>query len=171
VGYRLQNLVFFSHTFVETKLMALRLTLISVRPSATHQTLQDDQVAEYLKRCGRDLPSAAKVFRTEKLLLAWVSAERGSGALDLWLADLGGKTLTSEQFAERLRAVRDSGTRHLILGIGPADGWSDEARKAAQLRFSLGAMTLPHELARLIVAEQIYRAVTILQGHPYHLGH
>jgi 23S rRNA (pseudouridine1915-N3)-methyltransferase len=151
--------------------MGLRLTLISVRPSASHQTLQDDQVAEYLKRCGRDLPSASKVFRTEKLLLEWVATERSGGALDLWLADLGGKNLTSEQFAERLRAVRDGGTRHLVVGIGPADGWSDAARKSAELRISLGSMTLPHELARLIVAEQLYRAVTILQGHPYHTGH
>jgi 23S rRNA (pseudouridine1915-N3)-methyltransferase len=151
--------------------MALRLTLLSVRPGATHQAVQDDLVGEYLKRCGRDLPAAAKVFRTEKLLMEWVSAERSGGALDLWLADLGGKTLTSEQFAERVRVIRDGGTRHLVVGIGPANGWSDATRSLAELRFSLSAMTLPHELARLMVAEQLYRAVTILQGHPYHLGH
>ncbi len=151
--------------------MALRLTLISVRPGATHNNPHDASVTEYLTRCGRDLPSTAKVFRTEKLLLDWVAGERDAGALALWLADLGGRVFTSEQFADRLRNIRDGGTRHLVVAIGPADGWSDAARKAADLRLSLSVMTLPHELARLILAEQLYRAVTILQGHPYHIGH
>jgi 23S rRNA (pseudouridine1915-N3)-methyltransferase len=151
--------------------MALKLSVISVRPGAAHHAPLDAMVTEYLKRCGRDLPSTARVFRTEKLLLDWVGAERAAGAAALWLADLGGSNLTSEQLATRLGTVRDSATRHLMVGIGPADGWSDAARKAAELRLSLSAMTLPHELARLILAEQIYRAVTILQGHPYHLGH
>ncbi len=79
--------------------------------------------------------------------------------------------MTTEQFAERVRLTRDGGLRHLLLAIGPADGWSAAARKAADLRLSLGAMTLPHELAALVLAEQIYRVSTILQGHPYHLGH
>jgi 23S rRNA (pseudouridine1915-N3)-methyltransferase len=131
----------------------------------------DALVAEYLKRCGRDLPSAARVFRTEKLLTDWVATERAAGATALWLADLGGRTLTSEQLAGKLRDARDGGTRHLIAGIGPADGWSDATRTSAELRIALSAMTLPHELARLILAEQVYRAVTILQGHPYHVGH
>jgi len=55
--------------------------------------------------------------------------------------------------------------------VGPADGWSAEARNRAQLLLSLGAMTLPHELARVVLAEQVYRACTILAGHPYHSGH
>ena len=151
--------------------MALKLTLISVRPGAAHHAPLDAMVDEYLKRCGRDLPSTTRVFRTEKLLLDWVGIERAAGAATLWLADLGGTNLTSEQLAARLGTVRDGATRHLMVGIGPADGWSDTARKVAELRLSLSAMTLPHELARLILAEQIYRAVTILQGHPYHLGH
>jgi 23S rRNA (pseudouridine1915-N3)-methyltransferase len=151
--------------------MALKLTLISIRPSATHQAPQDALVTEYLKRCGRDLPATAKTFRSEKLLLDWVAVERNGGAVSVWMADLGGRTLTTEEFAERLRETRDGGTRHLVVAVGPADGWSDAARKTADLRLSLSAMTLPHELARVILAEQIYRAVTILQGHPYHTGH
>ena len=58
-----------------------------------------------------------------------------------------------------------------VLAIGPANGWAAAARDAADMRLSLGAMTLPHELAALVLAEQVYRASTILQGHPYHLGH
>jgi 23S rRNA (pseudouridine1915-N3)-methyltransferase len=57
----------------------------------------------------------------------------------------------------------------IVFAIGPASGWSD--RPQAQTVLSLGPMTLPHELARLVLAEQLYRAFTILAGHPYHIGH
>ena len=66
---------------------------------------------------------------------------------------------------------RDQGQQSLFFAIGPADGWSEEARKRANLLLSLGPMTLPHELARVVLSEQIYRAFTILSGHPYHTGH
>ena len=89
----------------------------------------------------------------------------------LWLADGNGTSLQSEAFADRIRQARDTGRRALLVAVGPADGWTDQARAQADLRFSLGPMTLPHELATLVLAEQIYRASTILQGHPYHLGH
>ena len=59
----------------------------------------------------------------------------------------------------------------LIFAVGGADGFSDEARSAAQHTFSLGKMTLAHELARVVLLEQVYRAFTILKGHPYHSGH
>lgn len=58
-----------------------------------------------------------------------------------------------------------------VLAIGPADGWSPEARVRADLVVSFGPMTLPHSLARVVLAEQVYRALTILAGHPYHSGH
>ncbi len=103
--------------------------------------------------------------------MAAVQAERKCGSTAAWIADLNGQAYTSEQFAEQIRRLRDAGVRHLILAVGPADGWSAEARAAADVRLSLGAMTLPHELAALVLAEQIYRASTILQGHPYHRGH
>ena len=59
----------------------------------------------------------------------------------------------------------------LLFAIGGSDGFSEEARRHAGLMLSLGKMTLPHELARVILAEQLYRAFTILKNHPYHLGH
>jgi 23S rRNA (pseudouridine1915-N3)-methyltransferase len=59
----------------------------------------------------------------------------------------------------------------MVFAVGPADGWSDASRAKAQLLLSLGPMTMAHSLARLVMAEQLYRAYTILTGHPYHGGH
>lgn len=82
--------------------------------------------------------------------------------------DRTGKAMTSEAFAARLAKFRDEGTRALAFIIGGADGMGEEALKQADLTLSLGAMTLPHGLARIVLAEQLYRATTILSGHPYH---
>jgi 23S rRNA (pseudouridine1915-N3)-methyltransferase len=79
--------------------------------------------------------------------------------------------LSSEAFAAHLGRLRDSSVQTVILAIGPADGWSAAARARASLVLSFGPITLPHELARAVLAEQIYRALTILAGHPYHSGH
>jgi 23S rRNA (pseudouridine1915-N3)-methyltransferase len=79
--------------------------------------------------------------------------------------------MSSEAFAAWLGARRDQGAQHIVFAIGPASGWSDTAREKANLLLSLGPMTLAHALARAVVAEQIYRAFTILTGHPYHAGH
>lgn len=79
--------------------------------------------------------------------------------------------MSSEAFAKWLGTRRDGGEQHVVVAVGPADGWSEEARKRADLLLSLGPMTLPHALARLVAAEQVYRAFTILAGHPYHCGH
>jgi 23S rRNA (pseudouridine1915-N3)-methyltransferase len=87
------------------------------------------------------------------------------------LLDSRGRQMTSEAFAAWLGARRDQGTQHIVFAIGPADGWSQAARDRAQLLLSLGPMTLAHSLARLVMAEQLYRAFTILSGHPYHTGH
>jgi 23S rRNA (pseudouridine1915-N3)-methyltransferase len=87
------------------------------------------------------------------------------------MLDSRGRTMTSEAFAAWLGARRDEGAQHIVFAIGPASGWSQAARERAQLLLSLGPMTLAHSLARLVVAEQVYRAFTILTGHPYHGGH
>ena len=81
------------------------------------------------------------------------------------------RQLTSEEFAQFLQNHQDRNPQPLILAIGPADGFSDAARKAATATLSLGKMTLAHELARIVLLEQVYRAFTILQNHPYHTGH
>lgn len=82
--------------------------------------------------------------------------------------DVAGKALASEAFAKTLARERDAGHKALAILIGGPDGFGAEVLTAAQLRFSLGAVTLPHALARIILAEQLYRAGTILSGHPYH---
>ncbi len=82
-----------------------------------------------------------------------------------------GQSLSTEQFAQWLAREREQGARHILFAVGPADGWSEAARQRAGLLLSLGPMTLPHELAAVVLAEQIYRAFTIIEGHPYHLGH
>lgn len=84
------------------------------------------------------------------------------------LLDEGGKSLGSEAFARYLAARRDEGRRAMAFLIGGPDGHGDGARQHAQLTLSLGPMTLPHGLARIVLAEQLYRAATILSGHPYH---
>lgn len=82
--------------------------------------------------------------------------------------DEKGKGLTSEAFARLLGDLRDAGTSSIALVLGGPDGHGPEMRDKAQHTLSLGAITLPHGLARVVVAEQLYRAATILAGHPYH---
>ncbi|MBC8129955.1 MAG: 23S rRNA (pseudouridine(1915)-N(3))-methyltransferase RlmH [Rhizobiaceae bacterium] len=82
--------------------------------------------------------------------------------------DETGKTLSSEDFAAALAALRDEGLRDLGLVIGGPDGLDPDIRARARLVLSLGRMTWPHQIARILLAEQLYRATTILSGHPYH---
>jgi 23S rRNA (pseudouridine1915-N3)-methyltransferase len=82
--------------------------------------------------------------------------------------DERGTELTSEAFAERLGRWRDAGTRGLALVIGGADGLDPGFSAGAAERLSFGRMTLPHQIVRILAAEQVYRAMTILAGHPYH---
>jgi 23S rRNA (pseudouridine1915-N3)-methyltransferase len=86
----------------------------------------------------------------------------------LIVLDERGKHLDSEGFAHLLGQYRDSGKRDLMLAIGGADGLDPDLYKRADETLCLGKMTWPHQLARILIAEQLYRAVTILSGHPYH---
>lgn len=86
----------------------------------------------------------------------------------LVLLDERGKTLSSEAFAEKIARFRDDGKRQLLLAIGGPDGHDPALRDRADLVLALGAMTWPHQIVRILVAEQMYRATTILSGHPYH---
>jgi 23S rRNA (pseudouridine1915-N3)-methyltransferase len=83
------------------------------------------------------------------------------------LLDAGGRQFTSAQFAKWLGALREGGPRELIFLCGDADGFPEELRRGAKQTISLSALTMPHEIARVVLAEQIYRAFTILTGHPY----
>ncbi|HVZ03570.1 23S rRNA (pseudouridine(1915)-N(3))-methyltransferase RlmH [Hyphomicrobium sp.] len=79
-----------------------------------------------------------------------------------------GKLLTSEAFAGFVRDTRDGGCKSCFFLIGGPDGHGEAALGRASLKLSLGALTLPHGLARVVLIEQLYRAATILSGHPYH---
>jgi 23S rRNA (pseudouridine1915-N3)-methyltransferase len=82
--------------------------------------------------------------------------------------DERGTAWPSRGFAGRLAALRDQGVRQAVFLIGGADGLSDKARNAAAERLAFGTQTWPHALVRAMLAEQLYRAVTILAGAPYH---
>lgn len=83
------------------------------------------------------------------------------------LLDAAGKQYTSQQFAQWLTRLRDSVTRELVFLCGDAGGFPQELRDTARQKISLSTLTMPHEFARVVLAEQIYRAFTIISGHPY----
>jgi 23S rRNA (pseudouridine1915-N3)-methyltransferase len=107
-------------------------------------------------------PTARKDQEAEMLLGA-----ASAGHL-LVALDEGGKNLDSRALADRIAKWRDDGTPGLVFAIGGADGHGPALLQRSSLRLAFGPMTWPHQLARIMLAEQIYRAVTILSGHPYH---
>jgi 23S rRNA (pseudouridine1915-N3)-methyltransferase len=149
--------------------MKIFLALISPRRAASGPIA--DLLALYLERSGRYAPTSTRTFLTEVALLAFVADAATRTRPVLVLADSRGKQLTSEDLAITLGTFQDSGTQLLILAIGPADGWSPTALAYSDQTIAFGRITLPHELAAVIAAEQIYRALTIRAGHPYHSGH
>jgi 23S rRNA (pseudouridine1915-N3)-methyltransferase len=83
------------------------------------------------------------------------------------LLDTAGKQFTSRQFASWVGDLRDRGTRELLFLCGDAEGFPEDLRCKARHKISLSSFTMPHEFARVVLAEQIYRAFAILAGHPY----
>jgi 23S rRNA (pseudouridine1915-N3)-methyltransferase len=119
-------------------------------------------VMELKEESGRST-SAQLVREREGLRMA----ERIPSDARVVACDPGGESMTSEMFAEWLRDLRDRAQNVAFL-IGGAHGLGDEVRQRANRRLSLAPWTLPHELARLVLAEQLYRAGTLLRGEPYH---
>jgi len=128
--------------------------------------------AEYLKRISHYVQVEAVTLRDEKALLETCGrGSKGGAKSTLVLLDSRGKESSSEQFAKFLADYQDRNPLPLVFAIGGADGFSNETRASAQQVISLGKMTLAHELARVVLLEQVYRAYTIIKGHPYHSGH
>jgi 23S rRNA (pseudouridine1915-N3)-methyltransferase len=127
--------------------------------------------ADYMKRLGNYAEVEGLVLQGEGALLKLRERNGQRPAHTLVLLDSAGKQLTSEELAQFVDNHQNRNPQPLLFAVGPADGFSDKARKAASCLLSLGKMTLPHELARVVLLEQLYRACTILRGHPYHLGH
>ena len=111
----------------------------------------------------RPLPPAALIEREGELLLAAVP--KGAWLIAL---DERGKALTSQALAELVGRARDEGSAELAFVIGGAEGLAPAVKHKARLLLSLGAMTWPHLLVRVLLAEQLYRVQTILTKHPYH---
>ena len=149
--------------------MQLTLAHVGTRPGSKDEMNALTQV--YLDRCSAFARCKSEAFRTEDALIEWLAKQQGRVPAVTVLLDSRGRAMTSEAFAAWLGARRDEGAQHIVFAIGPASGWSAQARERAQLLLSLGTMTMAHALARLVVAEQLYRAFTILTGHPYHAGH
>jgi 23S rRNA (pseudouridine1915-N3)-methyltransferase len=127
---------------------------------------------EYLKRISRYAQVEGVVVRDEADVIAkFGGSAKGAAKSTLVLMDSRGKEYSSEQFAKFLGDYQDRNPLALVFAIGGADGFSADARAFAQSVISLGKMTMAHELARVVLLEQVYRAFTILKGHPYHSGH
>jgi 23S rRNA (pseudouridine1915-N3)-methyltransferase len=143
----------------------LTIAWIGKTGNSAIQSLTD----EYLKRLRQFAETEGIALKDEAALLK-LSEGRGARRR-LVLLDSRGKQLSSEELAEFLREHQDRNATPLLFAIGPADGFSDELRRKADFVLSIGRMTLAHELARVVLVEQVYRAFTVLKGHPYHLGH
>lgn len=146
--------------------MKLRIAWIGKTKEAAIQTLG----SEYLKRIARYNACEAAELSSEAALLKLLE-QKGRTAPVLVLMDSRGKQLSSEELAEFVQGHLERGTQELIFAIGPSDGWSELALQKASTKLSMGKMTLPHELARIVLLEQVYRAFTIINHHPYHGGH
>lgn len=145
----------------------MKITLASVAVRGRSERF-DGLAAEYLERAQVYAGAEAQVFKSTAALFEWLDRLKGRTSPLLVMLDERGKQFSSPAFAEWLRSQREQGRRHVIFALGPADGWSSADRSRAGLLLSLGPMTLPHEFARVLISEQIYRAFTILAGHPYH---
>ncbi len=141
----------------------------------TKEPAIDSLTAEYLKRISRFAEVEALPLKEEAQLsaLATGSSNRKTSSNHrhkLVLLDSRGKQFSSEELAEFIEREQIAAVP-LLFAIGGTDGFSSETRQLAQATLSLGKMTLPHELARVVLLEQLYRAFTILKNYPYHLGH
>jgi 23S rRNA (pseudouridine1915-N3)-methyltransferase len=146
--------------------MKIKVVWIGKTKEPAIQTLTDD----YLKRIARYAEVSDVAFKDEAAVLALARGERQKERHRLVLLDSRGKQLSSEELAQFLDREQMQALP-LLFAVGGADGFSAEARQQSVFVLSLGKMTLPHELARVVLLEQLYRAFTILKNHPYHVGH
>jgi 23S rRNA (pseudouridine1915-N3)-methyltransferase len=177
--------------------MRVWIAAVGAKPRAAFEQLAGmylERMAPYLPGGGKS-GVEAPVFRSEESFWTAVEKERARTAPLVVLLDERGKPLGSESFAAWLGRERDAGRQLVIFAVGPANGWQKQATGNKQqgieaqriassghrpgkdgssagagevVWLSLGPMTMAHELARVVVCEQVYRALTILAGHPYH---
>jgi 23S rRNA (pseudouridine1915-N3)-methyltransferase len=143
----------------------LRIAWIGKTKDPAIQALTDD----YLKRLSHYADTQGIPLKDESAFQKLWNPR--SAKSTLVLLDSRGKQLSSEEFARFLGNHQDRNPLPLLFAVGPANGFTADIREEANLLLSLGKMTVAHELARVVLLEQLYRAFTILKGHPYHLGH
>ncbi len=119
---------------------------------------------DYVKRIGRYSPIEINEVRDAEAVLKRLDSDRAATTL---LLDAGGQPQDSATLARWLAEQRDRGTREIIFICGDADGFPDALRKRVTQKLSLSPMTYSHELARVMLVEQLYRAFAILSGSPY----
>ena len=137
----------------------------------------NDGCAEYLNRMPRELPASVSEIKPEprgsKTREQLLAAEKGRirdalpGSCRIVVLDEKGEDLTTLKLAKRLEVWMQDG-RDVALLIGGADGLDEEFKQQADDKLRLSSLTLPHGMARLILCEQLYRAVSVLKNHPYH---
>lgn len=127
--------------------------------------LSGPEIVEIAESRGRR-PEERKREEAEAILAQVASAKTQPGLLIA--LDERGRGLGSEAFASRIATARDAGTAHASFIIGGADGLSEDIRDRADLTLAFGTLTIPHQIVRALVLEQLYRAMTIIAGHPYH---
>jgi 23S rRNA (pseudouridine1915-N3)-methyltransferase len=140
--------------------MKIRLLMLG----KTHGVEASAMLTDYVKRIGRWCAIEVNEVRDGKAAVKKLDADRAATAL---LLDAGGNTYDSVAFAKWIRELRDRGTREIVFVCGDADGFPEIVRERVKQKISLSAMTYSHELARVMLAEQIYRAFAILSGSPY----
>ena len=141
--------------------MKLRLLMLNKTRREEARALLDDYVSRIRRYAEIEVTEVREAspaaFRKLKL----------DTSATIVLLDAAGKQFTSHQFAKWLGDLRDRGTRELVFLCGDAEGFPDDLRAGAKQKISLSNLTMPHEFARVVLAEQIYRAFAILAGHPY----
>ena len=140
--------------------MKIRLLMLGKTRRPEVRVLVDD----YVKRISRGCAIEITEVRDGGAALKKLDADRAATVV---LLDAAGKNLDSNALAKWLGELRDRGTRELIFLCGDSDGFPEILRQRAHQKLSLSPMTFSHELARVMLAEQLYRAFAILSGSPY----
>jgi len=140
--------------------MRIRLLMLGKTRRPELRAVLDD----YVKRIARSWPTEVTEVRDGKGALKKLQTDRAATSV---LLDVAGKVYDSVAFAKWLGEQRDGGTREITFLCGDADGFPEALREQVRQKISLSAMTYSHELARVMLAEQIYRALAILSGSPY----
>ncbi len=149
--------------------MKIRVAWIQSKPGKDKLAPTQSLTLEYLKRLAQFIDVETHQLPTEAALTKLL--ERTRPAPMVVLLDSRGEQLSSEELAKFIDHHQARATQQLLFAVGGADGFSPETLQRANFLLSLGKLTFPHELARVILLEQLYRAFTILKGHPYHTRH